>query len=283
MIRISLITPKKITMIDLWNPSTFPPEVTDELTRNSDIIHEYYNEQNRIINDKINGISDYNLSPSRLTYAFHNLREHIITPLIHNHRIRIWHYTRLFDHEINEMMINITPSSLSFLKQRLDTLVNMRLLSEKESAIIFKSSPFHTQEKIRSNMLWGVTVPLPSNDSGVQPFLNNWGGESAYFWLSEPSLAKKIASFGTPRIIEIETAITDRSNSFCASETVLDAWARHLGIKIKLSSLCKDIAITNCIKTATVVTVHSQHDSNYIEIAEFYPEAIKNLKGESSL
>ncbi|MDZ7696042.1 MAG: hypothetical protein U5R49_03625 [Deltaproteobacteria bacterium] len=170
------------------------------------------------------------------------------------------------------MQQRLVPSSLEFSQERLHELVDMELLSQEEADKIFQESPFHSQEDIRSGRLWTVTVPLKHSDGGVSPLLGSWGGESAYFYLSDKSLAARLKNLGLPRIIEIETALSDGLNAFSASSTVLEAWARKLGVSV-VPTGC-DLAITKCLGTAEIVRVHTEGESTFDEVAKTYPEGM---------
>ena len=149
----------------------------------------------------------------------------------------------------------------------------MDLLSQEEADKVFQESPFQSQEGIRSGRLWVVTVPLHYFDGGVSPLLGNWGGESAYFWLSDKTLTTKLGSLGISRILEIETALSDGLNAFSASSTVLEAWAKKLGVSVAPTGC--DLAITNCLGTAKLVRIHTKGESTFEAIAETYPEGVR--------
>ncbi len=132
------------------------------------------------------------------------------------------------DDEVDMMSKKLMLSSLAYLKLRLDSLVSNGLLSYEESEKVFEQSPFHKQGASRSDMLWSTTTPLPTTEGGVEPLLGSWGGESAYFWLSDEKVKAKLKKIGLPRVIEIEAELSDGLNAFSVSETVLQAWAKKL-------------------------------------------------------
>ena len=179
-------------MIQPWNPSTFNSEIIRVLNDNSDLIYDFFSEDSRLMNEHLNSDPYESLKPNRFHSCYTNLLEDILTPVLAESRIIVWHYTRLTDFEVNLMQENIVPSSLSYLQKRLDALVAEGILSTEESKLIFELSPYHTQAKSRENMLWTVTVPLPCDDHGVAPLLGYWGGESAYFRLTNEPLKNKL-------------------------------------------------------------------------------------------
>lgn len=262
-------------MIDLWNPRTFSPELRQVLADQSELISNYHIEAKRLMDEHLNSSPYQSLEPNRFGSNYISFQENTLTPILAGVRVRTWHYSRLLDHEVNEMQQQLVPSSLGFLKQRLDALVARRLLTRQEADIVFKSSPFQAQGDIRSERFWIVTVPVHCSDPGVVPLLGSWGGESAYFWLKDASLAARLKNLGSPRILEIETSLSDRMNAFAVSRTVLEAWAREQGVAV-VPSGC-DLSITGCISTAKVVEVHSTGEQNYEAIGKTYPAGVGGI------
>ena len=220
------------SLIDLWNPNSFSVELERVLTEESQIVFDYHSESSRLMKEHLNSTPYQSLKPNRFSSDYSWFQENRLTPILAETRIRAWHYARLLDHEVDAMQQRIVPSSLKFLQERLQTLVAMKMLTQKEADTIVKESPFQTQGKYRSGRFWTVTVPLHCNDGGVSPLLGSWGGESAYFWLKDTLLTAKLKSMGLPRILEIETALSDDLNAFSASSTVLKAWAKKLGVLV---------------------------------------------------
>lgn len=228
--------------------------------------------------EHLNSSPYQSLKSNRFAPAFMEFREHTLTPVLAGCRIRAWHYTRLTDGEVEAMRQELVPTSPGFLKRRLDGLVIDGLLTPGEADIIFAESPLHKQLENRAGRLWTAIVPLPRNNSGVKPLLESWGGESAYFWLSDQAVLAKLRTLGVPRIMEIETALTDHLNAFSVSETVLRAWARKSGAPVR--PLGCDLAITDCLDSAKVLRVHTGGDSSFDSVAKTYPEGSRALADE---
>ncbi|MBN6741718.1 hypothetical protein JKG47_14470 [Acidithiobacillus sp. MC6.1] len=259
-------------MIDLWNPDTFSIEFQRALQAKSQLVSDYHSEERRLMDEHLNSSPYQSLKPNRFASEYLWFQEHELTPILTETRIRVWHYARLLDHEVNAMQQGLVPSSLEFLQKRLHELVAMELLSQQEADQVFQESPFHSQEDIRSGRLWTVTLPLHHSAGGVSPLLGSWGGESAYFWLSDRTLGAKLKNVGLPRILEIETELSDGLNAFSASSTVLEAWARKLGVSV-VPNGC-DLAITGCLGTAEIVRIHTEGESTFGEVGKTYPEGM---------
>jgi hypothetical protein len=265
-------------MLDSWNPKTFSAEICSALSDHSELIRNYCEEDRKLMEEHLNSSPYQSLKSNQFHLAYSDLREQILAPILASSRIRVWHYTRLTDDEADSMRQQLALSTLDHLKDRLETLVASTLLTRDEAEIIYAESPFHAQLNIRTGRLWTTNIPLPPGDSGVLLLLESWGGESAYFWLSNKMIAAKLKKVGSPRIVELETALSDNLNGYSVSDTVLKAWAKKLGIPVQLSGC--DLPITNCIDTAKVVRVHTKGDSSFEAVATAYPEDARALLGE---
>lgn len=262
-------------MIDPWDPKTFSAEIIYALNNYSELIIDYFKEDLRLMEEHLNSSPYQSLKSNRFNLTYSEFRESILTPILEHSRIRVWHYTRLTDGEVDMMRKKLVPSSLDYLQLRLDSLVSNGQLSCEESELVFKQSPFHKQGENRSGMLWSITTPSPSSDTGVTPLLESWGGESAYFWLSDEMVKTKLKKIGLPRIIEIETGLSDNFNAFSVSETILQTWAKKLGVSVAPSG--SDLAIKNSIEKAKVVKVHTEGLSSFNALAKTYPENVHKL------
>lgn len=199
--------------IDAWDPKTFGAEISAALAEQSKLIFDYHVEDRRLMDEHLNSSPYQSLKPNRLFTTYQNFHENTLAPIVARSRIRVWHYTRLTDEEADAMHQQIVPSSLEYLRYRLSNLVAKDLLTQDDADTVFAQSPFHQQSN-RAGCLCATTIPLSHCDCGVELLLESWGGESSYFWLCDERIAKTLNSLGTPRIIEIETALTDRLNGY---------------------------------------------------------------------
>ncbi|WP_282168004.1 hypothetical protein [Shewanella japonica] len=262
-------------MIYPWDPKSFNSEIVSALDNNSELISDYFREDIKLMDEHLSSSTYQSLKSNRFNYAFSDFKENVLTPILKHNRIIVWHYTRLTDDEVEMMRKRLMPSTLDYLKLRLELLVSKGLLTYEESQVVFKQSPFHKQERNRSGMLWTTTTPDPITDMGVEPLLQSWGGESAHFWLTDEDLKLKLKEIGLPRVIEIETEITDGLNAFSVSETFLEAWAKKLGINVAPSGT--DLSIKSSVNKAKVVKVHTEGQSSFNELAKTYPKNVQAL------
>lgn len=262
-------------IIDTWDPKTFGVEITAALTDHSRLVADYHEEKRRLMDQHLNSSPYQSLKPNQHFSAYQKFREQTLAPILTRSRIRAWHYTRLTDEETDAMYKKLVLSSLDALRHRLSNLVAINLLTQDDAETVFIQSPFHKQPDTRAGRLCATIIPLPRCDSGVVPLLESWGGESAYFWLSDERIAATLRSVGAPRIVEIETALADNLNGYKVAETVLNAWARQLGVPANL--LGCDLFITECIDTAKVIRIHTEGDGCFEAVGMAYPEGVGAL------
>jgi hypothetical protein len=160
-------------MIDLWNPNTFSVELNRALTAGSQLVFDYHSEERRLMDEHLNSSTYQSLEPNRFSSNYRWFQEHELTPILAEARIRVWHYARLLDHEVNVMRQRLVPSSLEFLHKRLHNLVAMGLLNQEEADKVFQESPFHSQKDIRSWRFWTVAVPVHYSAGSVSRLLGS--------------------------------------------------------------------------------------------------------------
>lgn len=260
--------------IDAWNPQTFADEIATVLTEYSRLILDYYVENRKLMDEHLNRSTYQSLKPNPHSRAFQEFHENVLAPTVARSRIRAWHYTRLTDDEADAMSRKLVPSSLKHLRYRLNNLVANNLLTHDDADTVFAHSPYHKQS-VRAGCICTTIIPLSHYDSGVEPLLESWGGESAYFWLTDEGVAKKLRTLGTPRIIEIETALADNLNGYKVAKTFLDAWAKKLGAPTAISGC--DLFIKESIGTAKVLRIHSDGGNSFEAVGTVYPEGIAAL------
>lgn len=261
--------------IDAWNPDTFSDELLGVLEENSDLVVSYHIEGKRLMDEHLNSSPYRSLEPNPFTSAYLSFSEEVLAPVLAKARIRTWHYTRLTDAELDQMCQGLVASSLGFLSDRLDKLVTNQVISRDIAEEVLGQSPLHKQKSAREGRLWSVVIPVPSNDGGVAPLLRSWGGESAYFWLSSEVIANKLKDIGKPRIIELETSLSDGINAHSVADTILEAWAVKYGAKVTLTGC--DLAVTASIPATKVLHAHSEGDASFELVGIDYPARASEL------
>lgn len=266
-------------MMDSWNPATFSPEILEILHTHSKLILDYHIEKQEIAAEKAS--SPYRSSKThKHARDYINFRDEKLNPALIGTRIRVWHYTRLTDSEVDHIQQELAPTSLKHLLARLKHLHADGLLTDKDVQTLYKNSPLHIQEKERAGKIWTTHIPLPPGESGIEPLLNTWGGESTHACIHEHTALKaKLEEIGSPRIIEMETPLLDCHNIHRISGVALISWAisiapcetlqEHLITQINQGG---DLKVTEGISETTVIRIHTKGEREFNHIATRYPE-----------
>ena len=97
--------------MDSWRPATFDTELCEVLTDWSDLIVDYHREDLRLMDAHLNSDPYESLKSNRYKSDYLALREHTVTRLFIDRRIRVWYCTRLLDDEVLSMQRKLVPSS----------------------------------------------------------------------------------------------------------------------------------------------------------------------------
>lgn len=270
--------------IDTWDTNTFDSELVQILSKNNTLIKKYYFEEARINNEYLNQETDI-LNPQPRGRNQYNadiidFSEKIISPMMYKRSLRVWHYTRLLDSEIEGFIKKIETCSFEFLETRLEHVVNEEQLTKDEANFILDKSVLQNSEQNNGRVghFSTITVPVSCKDEGVGELLAFWGGETVYFWLRNENIEKKLHSIGTPYIMEIKIDLTDRLNSFSVTEEIIRSWAIKLGAQITNGS--SDLFIYDSVVNAEVIKIHSRNDNSFFEIGLKYPQSINCFRND---
>jgi len=77
--------------MDAWNPNTFDNELRETLEFNSDLIVNYFSEDRLIMDEHLKSEPYESLKPNRFYADFSYLSEKVVTQLLADRRIRVWH------------------------------------------------------------------------------------------------------------------------------------------------------------------------------------------------
>jgi len=90
-------------MIDPWDPKSFSVEINHVLNEYSELIFNYFSENLRLMEEHLNSSPYQSLKSNKFYLAYSYFQENTLTPILENSRIRVWHYTRLTDDEVDMM------------------------------------------------------------------------------------------------------------------------------------------------------------------------------------
>ena len=256
-------------IVDCWDVKGFDSELSGYLEDNAQLILDYFKEDRRLLNECLASDPYESMGSNRYSADFQHFKEHILTPAMRTRKIRVWHYTRMLDWEVVAMQSQLSPASLEGLKARLSKLVQDGVLSSAESAVIYDSSPYHDQAKARLGKVWTTVLPLPVHDHGVEPLLESWGGEGAYFWLRDQAISQKLRTIGAPRIVEIETSPSTNIDAWSVSETIIRSFGNSLGLDLLIEGC--DLAIREDFDKSAVLRIHTEGDETFKAVGNSYP------------
>jgi hypothetical protein len=188
--------------------------------------------------------------------------------------IRAWHHARLTAEEVEKLRDEgIHLSTPATLRACLDSQV----ASGAELAdALYAQSPFHSdQQKERSGKFYGVSHPLPVDNSGVEPLMTHWGGEVASFWTKDPMLLAPLAAIGKARVIEFAAPLALTQNSYSAGQAVVATYGRALGCIPDKHSFV--LCVTRSLPPDFILAVHTQGSFSFNAIGRSYPPGYVNV------
>ena len=179
--------------------------------------------------------------------------------------VRAFHYSRLTDREVELIRgQGVQPTSTEFLRERLDGLIGEGVLAPELADVINCGSPLHSQAYgVRLGMFWMTAVPAHPADPGVELLLASWGGESAYWCVTDDSIAEVLRSIGRPRVIEIAVRLSVAAHrpAYQAATCVLSVKASELGFPPDRSGM--DLCVTTALPPEQILAVHTEGEESF--------------------
>ena len=193
--------------------------------------------------------------------------------LLSHRRIRAWHYTRLCDHEIDNIrQRGIKPSTLDLLRHRLDQMVMHGYFSKRTRTILFDFSPLHSEGfGRRSGMFWVTSRPIRVEESDVEYLLRYWGGEATY-WLhidKESDVRSLLSSTGQPRVLEMCVPLSGNARLLNAAQSVLTTFGKTLGVHVRRFHI--DLNVTRELPPDSIIRIHAADELEFRSLAQGYP------------
>jgi len=256
--------------VDCWNSVTFDDELKSILDANAEVIFSYWDEDKRLMERHLTSEPYESLLSNPYSQRYNQVLENQLLKALARRKIRVWHYARMTDNEVELIKQRVMLSTLPGLRARLDKLVSDGLLTDVQANEIFQTSPFQNQSDIRAGKFYAVTIPVPARTAGTEDLLKFWGGESAYFRFCDGPILKSLAKIGNPRIFEVEINLRDSVNAYAVAETVLRAEAVRLGVNLIIDG--SDIAVRNQCNDIRVIRAHTCGDELFECVGNSYPD-----------
>lgn len=259
-----------MTLIDVWNVDTFDGALTADLQAHAELICNYVQTSRRqwLEREASDHTMPHPINPYGAAYiAF----VEAVGRDMEARTIRAWHYTRMTDAEVESLRRGgIYLSTLETIRQRFDAQVAAGVFSAEVADALFAASPFQNdQRRSRSDKFWMTSHPMDIEDGGVTLLLGNWGGESAYFWLRDPTLEALVARLGVPRVLEVAVPLDTTRHAYSAGRAVVATFGRTLGCKPEKEAF--DLYAMRPLRPETVLAIHSEGESNFAALGRSYP------------
>lgn len=260
------------SIIDVWNPGTFDEQLRASLDANASLIRDYTTTDRRNFEEReaSDRLDAYPENPFASDYM--SMKEEVILPLLEARTIRAWHYTRMTDGECDAMLRDgIYLSSLDTITFRFGAQVAMGTFSQEVADRLFAESPYQSDQRAaRVGKFWMVSDPQRINNSGVQPLLTYWGGESAYFWQQDEALREVLRNIGRSRVVEVAVPIAATQHAYRAVEAVVAAFGRHIGCNTESGAF--DLYAVKALGPRHILAIHSEGEATFAAMACGYPE-----------
>jgi hypothetical protein len=257
-------------LIDVWDAASFEGALADELDDATDLIRNYLEMSRRqyLEREASDRTQPYPTNPYGPDYA--DFLDPLV-PWMAERSIRAWHYTRLTDLEVAELVRDgVHMSDLATIRRRLDAQIAAGAFSAAVADALFAGSPFHSEQlEPRSNKFWMTSHPRDIEDGDVKLLLESWGGEAVHFWQRDPGLQALFKSIGRPRVIEVAVPLAASSHVCSASCAVVATYARTLGCRPDNGAF--DLYVDQPLSPEAVLAIHSEGDSRFSVIARGYP------------
>ena len=258
-------------IMDVWNIESFDAELRSSLDTYADLIRDYMSTNRRQWLEREASDHTGAYPENCFAGAFMRVEEHIVMPLMEARTIRVWHYTRMTDREVDIMRRDgIYPSSLANFRARLDAEVAAGSFSAEIADRLFADSPYQSDQRAsRSGKFWAVSNPHSIDDGGVKLLVKSWGGEAAYFWQRDEGLQELLKRIGRARVLEVSMPLSYSRHAFSAARAVVATYGRMLGCVPDNGGF--DLYTSQPLPAQNVLAVHSQGDPTFSTMARGYP------------
>ena len=172
-------------VVDVDDPSTWPPAVLKRV---------------QTMFDKLRGSSEF---ANELNVP--SCEEDEFRSLLSGHFIRVYHATRLLDHEISMIRTQgLRPLSAKPVDERIDAAFDHSCISEEERGQLHASHVYAIGEEEGRDGKCCFIFPastMAEHSSGINPLLAEWGGEAISMFNDTRGIPGRLARLGTPSVV----------------------------------------------------------------------------------
>lgn len=270
-------------IIDTWNSDTYSEDIKFFLQEHADTICRYH-QQELDTDAYLKALARWEMPPPNPHADAYNAVRERLHELMSTKTIRAFHYTRLVDSEVENILANgftapTTKTSFQRLSERLNHVVEEGHLTRAEADQIIASSPLNDPAQLNARRgFWMTTGAFHPTDGAVELLVSHWGGEVGYFWIDgnkAPDLLRRVQSVGRGRIIEIAVPLSDTNGEpifgcFNAAQQIVDVFSVKNGFQILNTGF--DLYIKSDVPGAAILAVHTEGEEIYDSFGRGTPQ-----------
>lgn len=260
--------------IDIWDAKTFTEDIHAFLNEHSETIIRYHRIEQQT-DAEVKRLREWSpRRPNPFADAFNRATERL-ADLIASKTIRVFHYTRMVDFEVVDVLANgfyapTTENSFLLLSERVGRLVKEGLLTIQEGNRIYASSPLNDPGQLKATQgFWMTSRAFRPDDHSVDLLLNHWGGEVGYFWIDESQdhdLLNRVQSIGRGRIFEIGVPLIKKDGQpifgcYSAAKDIINGFAQSHGFQT--DRLGFDLSVKSPLPASAILAVHTEGEESY--------------------
>jgi hypothetical protein len=254
-------------VIDLWDIGTYDSDIRDHLESHKEIIDGYFDldwKKDIMVAKLATWVP---IQPNRFAGDYRATVESLGV-IMSTKTLRAFHYSRMTDEEVEAVLAEgIVPTSVEFLKQRVERQVAAGTLTPEQGNRIVTRSPLQSADFGVRSGFWSTSSPIHPDDSAVSLLVGHWGGESAYWLLTgtdDEDMIDLLKGIGRGRVFEIAVPIKDANGGlagFSVARNVVREYASSLGYELYTAGL--DLAIEHSLPASSILRIHSEGEEDY--------------------
>ncbi|MFD0360081.1 hypothetical protein ACFQZZ_01290 [Nocardia sp. GCM10030253] len=156
--------------------------------------------------------------------------------ILAEHGVVVYHCTRLMESEVDDIRVNgLRATSQELLADKVAAALQAGLLTDAQVERILTTGVLSAvdQRAARTNEICTVANlhTIEAVGDGLEPYLQNWGGEITYFWQQtreDLELEKTLREIGRPTLIALHHRPSEHHRYFPElAKIVIGRWREH--------------------------------------------------------
>jgi len=265
-------------LISIWDLDTYDGDIQDYLNRHQETIRLH--RERALELDDIEPPRDLQerirfQKPTNEHYPAYMEARDGLAPILESKSFRAFHYTRMTDGEVERILLaGVRMTSLDLLHERLQSVVDEKLLKLEIAERIYRSSALHSPHEYGDRRgFWTTACPIDVTDTAVDMLVGHWGGESSYFpfmgGTKDEAMLAAIQGIGRGRILEIEVPMSSTRGvgPHSATKTMFDVVERAFGHE---NLLALDFNSLEPLRPSAIIRVISEGEAEFDDVAAVF-------------